>query len=241
LVTIKNQTEKNHTFLHTISLFKNIDDSDLIDFFNLVQVRQYNRGEMITLTSKQHAKCYIVYEGLLKLVKTDERGNEIVIDIADKTDVISAIHFSEHYDIYAEFVKKTTLLYFDKNMIDELSIKSHQFSINIINLLAENMQKLMLSAEVLQLKTAKEKVGWYLARSKINNTFQLAYSKSLIASYLGMRSESFSRALLDLKKEGVHLNNKTISLDNGSELCRYCDKVIGSKCTSTKTKTCVHN
>ena len=99
----------------------------------------------------------------------------------------------------------------------------------------------MLSKEVLQLKTAKEKVGWYLVHSKVNNTFKLPYSKALIASYLGMKPESFSRALTQLKEEGVNLENKSIVLDNGDELCKYCDKVTGSACQSFKTERCIHN
>ena len=241
MIPSKTNFNKYHAFLSKVSLFKDILEKDLTDFFHSMQIKQYHKGEMLTFNAPDHDKCYIVYEGLFKLTKFDENGDEIVIKILDKSDAISPMHFSPHYEVCAEFVKKTTLIYFTKKDIDDFIAKNHQFSTNIIDFLAKGVQDLLLSAEVLQLKSAKEKVGWYLVHAKINNTFELPYSKALIASYLGLKPESFSRALAKLKEEGIVLDNKTIKLLNGDELCKYCDKVIGSDCPSFLTENCAHN
>ncbi|WP_201341374.1 helix-turn-helix domain-containing protein [Abyssogena phaseoliformis symbiont] len=79
-----------------------------------------------------------------------------------------------------------------------------------------------------------------MVHSKINNTFELPYSKSLTAAYLGMKPESFSRALAELKKDGIILDNKKIKSANGHELCGCCDKVTGANCSSFKTDRCTH-
>jgi len=231
---------KYYNFLSRVSLFDGIDDKDLEQLFEDMHIKQYHRGEMVTFDTEEHAKCYITYEGLFKLTRVDEKGEEIVISIVDKADAISPMYFSEHYDVCAEFVKNTTLLSFNKDVIDAFASKNHQFALNIINFLAGNVQKLMLSKEVLQLKTTKEKVGWYLVHAKIDNSFTLPYSKHLIASYLGMKPESFSRALLNLKKEGISLEGKSIVLDTGDELCKYCDRVTGSNCQEFLSDRCMH-
>ncbi len=240
LISTAKQVNKYYLFLSKIALFKNIDEQELIDFINLVKVKQYYRGEMVTFDSQEHDKCYIVYDGLFKLTRMDEKGEEMVITIANKRSIVSPMHFSKHYEICAEFVKNTTLLYFNKDEIDSFTAKNHQFAMNVIDFLAESVQLLMLSAEVLQLKTAKEKVGWYMVQSKINNNFKLPYPKNLIAAYLGMKPESFSRALVQLKKDGIKVENKVIVLDDINELCQYCDKVTGANCRSFKTLSCAH-
>ncbi|MBT3276388.1 Crp/Fnr family transcriptional regulator [Candidatus Thioglobus sp.] len=240
MISAKNYHNKYYKFLEKTSIFKDIDTNDLVDFLETIKIKQYRKGEMVTFDSQEHAKCYIVFDGLFKLTRVDERGDEIVIALVDKKDIVSPMHYSKHYDICAEFVKNTTLIYFNKDEIERFTEKSHQFSTNIITYLAGNVQKLMVNAEVLQLKSAKEKVGWYLVHSKINNTFRLPYSKSLIASYLGIKPESFSRALILLKEEGISLANKTINLESGDELCKYCDKVTGSSCRSFESEGCAH-
>ena len=240
MIPSKEHLGRYHGFLSKLALFDNIEPAALESFFAKVQVKQYHKGEMVTFDAAEHSKLYICYDGLFKLSKIDERGDEIVLKIIDKRGVVSPMHFSQYYDVAADFVKNTTIFYFNDNDVADFMRKNHQFSLNIVKFLADSVQALMLSAEVLQLKTAKEKVGWYLVHAKINNTFELPYSKALIASYLGMKPESFSRALSELKKEGVTLENKTIKLDNGSELCRYCDKVTGSDCSSFGTNQCIH-
>jgi len=241
MIPIKEHFNKYHRFLSKLPLFKGILEDDLTNFFRSMQVKQFHKGEMVTFNMDEHSKLYIVYEGLFKLTKIDEKGDEIVLSILDQGGVVSPMHFSPYYDVCAEFIKNTTMFYFTEKAVNDFSTKNHQFSINTIKFLADSVQTLMISAEVLQLKTAKEKVGWYLVHAKINNTFKLPYSKSLIAAYLGMKPESFSRALTELKKDGVTLENKKIVLENGDELCKYCDKVSGSNCAFFQTELCIHD
>jgi len=241
MIPTKEHLNRYQSFLLRLPLFANIKHEDLEGFFSKMQVKQFHKGEMVSFDNAEHSKLYVCYEGLFKLTKIDERGDEIVLRIIDKYGVVSPMHFSPHYDVAADFAKNTTMFFFDEADVAELIRNNHQFSLNIIQFLADSVQALMLSAEVLQLKTAKEKVGWYLVHAKINNTFELPYSKALTAAYLGMKPESFSRALSELKKDGVMLENKKIKLASGDELCEYCDRVTGSKCSFFGTERCIHD
>jgi CRP-like cAMP-binding protein len=240
MIPTKKHLERYHNYLATLPIFNNLNKDDLKPLFDTLQVRQFHKSEVVAFNSKEHSNLYINFDGLFKLTKIDERGDEIVLKIVDKKGMVSPMHFSPHYNVAADFVKNTTLFYFPKEAIAAAMARHHQFSLNIVQFLAESVQSLMLSAEVLQLKTAKEKVGWYLVHSKINSTFTLPYSKSLTASYLGMQPESFSRALSELKKDGIVLDNKKIKLDNGNELCTYCDPVTGADCAFFETSYCIH-
>lgn len=241
MIASKKHLIKYHSFLSKQSLFEDISGSEISEFIQSLHIKQYHKGEMVTFDDQEHANLYIVYEGLLKLTKIDEKGDEIVLSILDKNDAVTPMYYSPYYDVCVEFVKNTTMFYFTEADVKHFIEKNHTFSNNIIKFLADSVQALMISAEVLQLKTAKEKVGWYLAHAKINNTFELPYSKVLIASYLGIKPESFSRALAELKKEGIVLKNKKINLVNGDELCKYCDRVTGSSCSLFQTDTCAHS
>ena len=241
VIASQDQLVKYHNFLAKQALFKDIEENDLIDFIQSLHIKQYQKGEIVTFNDQEHANLYIVYDGLLKLTKTNEKGDEVVLSIFDKNDAVTPMYYSPYYDVCVEFVKDTTMFYFTETDVKHFIRQNHAFSNNIIKFLADSVQALMISAEVLQLNTAKEKVGWYLAHAKINNTFELPYSKVLIASYLGIKPESFSRALAELKKEGIVLKNKKINLVNGDELCKYCDRVTGSSCSLFQTEACAHN
>ncbi|SMN14757.1 Hcp transcriptional regulator HcpR (Crp/Fnr family) [uncultured Candidatus Thioglobus sp.] len=230
-----------HSYLLKLPIFQGLNEGQLKALFGTMQVKQHYKGEMVTFNAAKHSKLYINFDGLFKLTKINECGDEIVLRIVDKKSIVSPMHFSKFYNITADFIRNTTLFYFPEEAIKKMMKDNHQFSLNIIQYLSENAQALMLSVEVLQLKAAKEKVGWYLVHAKINNSFKLPYPKSLIAAYLGMKPESFSRALNALKKDGITLENKKILLDNGDELCGYCDPVTGADCPSFKTDRCLHD
>jgi CRP-like cAMP-binding protein len=241
-MTPSNENLSNYrSYLLKLPIFQGLSEQQLAPLLATMQVKQYHKGEMVSFNADEHSKLYINFEGLFKLSKINERGDEIVLRIVDKKSIVSPMHFSQYYDVVADFITNTTLFYFPEESIGKMMADNHQFSLNIVQFMADGVQALMLIAEVLQLKTAKEKVGWYLVHSKVNNTFKLPYPKSLIAAYLGMRPESFSRALGELKKDGVTLDNKKIKLHNGDELCSYCDPVTGSNCAFFKTSECTHS
>ena len=162
----------------------------------------------------------------------------MILRVINQGEVVSPMHFSHYYDVSAEFITDTTLLYFSEETINNLVKENLTFAKNIINMLAENVQSLMVTAEVWRLKNTKERLGWFLASVNNSNLGKLPISKSLLASYLGMTPESLSRALKKLSEEGIELENKNIIQKTGKELCAYCDKVIGSDCNVFGSHDC---
>jgi len=46
------------------------------------------------------------------------------------------------------------------------------------------------------------------------NSEKLPYEKARIASYLGMKLETFSRGVKKLKKQGINIDNNVVKLNN---------------------------
>ncbi len=225
-------------FLSGLALFDSLQDQEIESIFSLIKVKKYQKGELFSIDLDSRPRLYITYDGQFKLTKVNERGDEMILRVVSKGEVISPMHFSHYYDVSAEFVKHTTLFYLSEDKVNELIKSSPLFAKNIINMLAESIQSLMMTAEVWRLKNTKERLGWFLASVNGNNLGKLSISKSLLASYLGMTPESLSRALRKLKNEGISIENKTIKMQTGNELCSYCDKVIGSNCDLFGSKDC---
>ena len=200
--------------------------------------KKYQKGEIFSFDINNRPRLYLTFIGQFKLTKINERGDEMILRVVNAGEVISPMHFSHYYDVSAEFIKDTTLLYFSESTVNSFVKKSPQFAKNIINMLAESIQALMVTAEVWRLKNTKERLGWFLASVNNNNLGKLPIAKSILASYLGMTPESLSRALKKLSDEGIELENNTIVQKTGYELCSYCDKVIGSDCNVFGSHDC---
>lgn len=238
-MNFKNSEHKTYlNFLSELALFKNMQANEIESVTTYLKVKNYQKGEMFSFDVNNRPRLYISFTGQFKLTKINERGDEMILRVINQGEVVSPMHFSHYYDVSAEFITDTTLLYFSEETINNLVKENLTFAKNIINMLAENVQSLMVTAEVWRLKNTKERLGWFLASVNNSNLGKLPISKSLLASYLGMTPESLSRALKKLSEEGIELENKNIIQKTGKELCAYCDKVIGSDCNIFGTHDC---
>jgi CRP-like cAMP-binding protein len=234
-----NHNQKTYLdFLAGLPLFENIQKEETEQMISQINVKKYLKGELFSFDTNNRPRLYLTFMGQFKLTKINERGDEMILRVVNKGEVISPMHFSHYYDVSAEFVKETTLLYFSESTVNVFIKENPQFAKNVINMLAENIQSLMMTAEVWRLKNTKERLGWFLASVNNNNLGKLPISKSLLASYLGMTPESLSRALKKLSSEGIEIENKNIVQKTGKELCSYCDKVIGSNCNVFGSHEC---
>jgi len=67
---------------------------------------------------------------------------------------------------------------------------------------------------------------------------QLPYDKSLIASYLDMTPETFSRTLKKFKDRGFRIENNTITQPDPNALCGYCDQSLANACKYRDGEDC---
>ncbi|HIF20144.1 MAG TPA: Crp/Fnr family transcriptional regulator [Gammaproteobacteria bacterium] len=238
---LRSNSSINHrNFLSSLPLFENILEEEIESMLSHLKVKNFQKGEMFSFDVNNRPRLYLTLSGQFKLTKINIRGDEMILRVMNQGEVISPMHFSHYYDVSAEFIKDTTLLYFSESTVNSFVKKNPQFAKNIINMLAESIQTLMVTAEVWRLKNTKERLGWFLASVNNNNLGKLPISKSILASYLGMTPESLSRALKKLSDEGIELENNTIVQKTGKELCSYCDKVIGSNCNVFGSHDCPH-
>ena len=225
-------------FLSELPLFNDIQDQEIESILSLIKVRNYQKGEILSINVDKRPRLYITLDGQFKLTKVNERGDEMIIKVVNKGEVVSPMHFSHYYEVSAQFIKDTALLYLSEDTVNKLVKDNPSFAKNIINMLAEDIQSLMMTAEVWRLKNTTERVGWYLASVNTNNMGKLPISKSLLASHLGMTPESLSRALKKLSDEGIKIEHKVIKQETEKELCSYCDRVIGVNCNLFGSKDC---
>jgi CRP-like cAMP-binding protein len=134
------------------------------------------------------------------------------------------------------------LLIFQR-LIRSLAQKDHALSNNLLSAIAEQAQIYLRQLDQLNLKSVPQRVGNFVLRqflsdSKREKAITLPYDKSMIAAYLGMQPESFSRALSHLRKEGIDIDKDCITLPHLFALCGYCDIDTAQNCASHGTPEC---
>ena len=100
----------------------------------------------------------------------------------------------------------------------------------------------MLQIDAITIKTAKDRVGYYLLNRYIDghnaNTFELSFKKSEIARHLGITPETLSRSLAMIKDKHLSIQGEQVHLRNPFALCSFCDSDAQALCGRRNDPDC---
>ena len=120
---------------------------------------------------------------------------------------------------------------------------NNDLAINVLTAMSVHSQLLIQGLESIRLKSATERVGWFLLKllleqGRVPDMVELPYDKSLIASYLDMKPETFSRTLKKFKQKGFEIRKDAVILPQVKALCGFCDSNVSGICSKHGTPAC---
>jgi len=153
---------------------------------------------------------FVVLNGWVKLSRETVEGDEYVIGMFSRGESFAeaAIFDSGRFPVTAEAVEPARVLVVPAKPFMETISLDPQLAMSMLATMSRRLRHLVTQVEQLQAKSAPQRVGAFLLRLSDGVdgaiTVQLPYDKSLIAARLGMKPETFSRALAKLRHLGIH-------------------------------------
>lgn len=229
--------------ISSAALFKKIPLMELEKILERSQIKSFKKNEVIFLKSNKASNLYFAVSGLIKTSITNYDGEEMIIEISDHQQILNQI-FEDSFSFDCKAVEDCKiilipLINFRKNLEE-----NSQIAFNAMVEMSSKNSLLINRLEQFKLLSAEEKIGEFLLnssfeRKKKRRNFKLNLSKSLIASYLGIKSETLSRAFKKLiESESISLNKNHIKLPNESSLCKFCNDKISKNCNDKNSHFC---
>jgi len=233
------------SFLKSLPMLSALADGDLDELLSMSQIREYAKDKLLFLRDEPVARMYIILEGWVKAYNGLETGEEAILQMlgAGETLLESAVFLNMPTPVNAQVVEHATLLSIPAPVIRQRIQASPQLAVNMLNTVSLRSQRLVQQLELSRLKSAQERVGWFLLRLRLNQktpdgTILLPYEKSIIASYLDMRPETFSRTLKKFKDEGFKVATDHVVIPDDNALCGFCDAELAGNCGRVHTEDC---
>ncbi len=241
------QMLKYRKFLNALPTFASLEDEELDELLSFAQIREYSKDKLLFLRDEPASRMYIILQGWVKVYNGLETGEEAVLQMlgAGETLLESAVFLNVPTPVSAQVVEDALLLSIPAPVIRQRIQSSPQLAISMLNNVSLRSQRLVQQLELSRLKSAHERVGWFLLRLKLNQKsdgglIYLPYEKSIIASYLDMRPETFSRTLKKFKADGFQISSDTVQIPEGKALCNFCDVDLASQCGIAGSEKCPH-
>ena len=234
--------------MKSLPIFNGVNESQLEDLLKNAQVSNYRKNALLFLEGEKAINFYIILEGQIKLFTNDPDGQELILKIIRKQQnvSVSTLLLDPTFLTSAQIIDDSELLLIPINVLKQCLKTTPIFASNVVVNMATQYKELFYHLEDLTLKNVECRVGWFLLNSFLedsrgNNSFELPYDKNLIASYLRMKPETFSRTLTHLKEEGYFTMDKNlITLSGPLAFCNFCNKETAQKCKLHNSENCLH-
>ncbi len=218
------------TILKSTVLFSNIDEELFNLFASESLVKTYPKGKVLFLHEDKAEFFYVIASGWVKLFRETLDGEEAVIDVLKHGHIFgeTSIFDGGTYSNGAQIVEDATLIILPIALLKEKIEVNAKLSMQMLSSMSRFRKQQDNELEHLNLQNTPQRIGCFLLRLCNSNTdnssitLNLPYDKTLIASRLGMKPETFSRALSRLRKEtGIKITGATVKIDNIERLSSY--------------------
>lgn len=225
-----------------MSLFAGLTEQDRDTLIKGGRLRQVPRGHMLFAHGDKVTHFYVIVSGTMQLFRATPEGHEKTIEIAKsgqtmcEDEVMDACH---GHRVNGVAVEDSVVLEFPVAWLKETAKKHSVFALNLLSLISSRAHLAEVEAEHQATMSAAQLVACFMQRLCVlydfnPKGFDLPYSKTLIASRLGMELETFSRTLAKLKEHGITVEGNRVIITDlarvGEYVCGMCS--ISGECTT---------
>lgn len=191
----------------------NIEDfsNKLLSSCERVQLKKFEKNEIITTYIINRNQVCIVLEGSADLMRYDFNGNQMVVEKFNKFDVFGEIFYqiNTNNELFVIAKEKSKILIFNYDIFEKKCKKNckmhEELLIGLPNLVLTKVSDLNLRIELLSKKTIRDKLISYfriLSEKNFSKTFILPLSLTDLADYLSVDRSAMMREIKSLKNEG---------------------------------------
>jgi len=229
-------TKQFNHFLLQIPLFSGLSPETLKIFTDAIKTRKCTRGEALFLHEEDASFFYIITRGWVKLFRETLDGDEAIVDILTTRHMFgeTAIFEDGTYPYSAETVSDAEILILPTSTLEMAAQTDNKVALNLLKTMSFYRKQQSSEIEHLTVQNAPQRIGCFLLRlcdpeAQGSITLHLPYDKMLIASRLGMKKETFSRALSRLKTDaGIKVHGGTITINDMQVMADYCCSACSS-------------
>ena len=192
--------------------------------------RAYARGETLFSQGDPADGFFCVIDGWTKLYRLREDGEEVVVAIFSSGETFAevAMFLGGRYPASCEAVAPSRILKIDAENLRRAVLAEPQLAFDMLAAASLRLRQLVDEIEQLKARSAPQRIAAFFVELSPERAgparIELPYEKALIAARLGMKPESFSRALGKLSEFGVKVNRDHVDIEDVARLNAYASR-----------------
>jgi CRP-like cAMP-binding protein len=193
--------------------------------------RHYEKGTTLFLQGEPATAFFIVLDGWVKIYRTTPDGLEVVLHVFKRGETFAeaAIFLGGRYPASGETAAPSRLLTVDGAAFRSRIEERPALAMSMLASASYQLKFLVEQIEQIKVRSAPQRIADFIVRMtqvrKGAAIIELPFEKNLLANRLGMKPESFSRALAQLRVHGVTVERGTVSIADVGRLLSFVEYV----------------
>lgn len=198
--------------LSRFSLFRDLTDQELTEIANISISREWKKGNHIFLQDEPLENVYFIYDGKVKIYKSDVTGKEQIVNFLKGGDMFPHVGFFRKggYPAFSEVTEDSTIVVVPIAKFENLLVEQPELSIKVFKVLGEKIVDLQERLEAQVLNNTTEQIIKLLIRLGREHGQQMQdgrmklkgeFTNKDLANMIGTTRETVSRTLTKMKKE----------------------------------------
>ncbi len=218
-------------------LFSPLSNDDIQPFADAARPIRAPKGKVLFIQEDSAEYFYLITNGWVKLFRETIDGTEAVVDVLTKSHLFgeTSVFEQDTYSFSAQCVEDSHILMLPTKLLRHAIENNNQMALNMLSSMSAYRRRQGREIEHLNIQNAPQRIGCFLLRLCPENPsgaviLNLPYDKTLIASRLGMKPETFSRALAKLKSEtNIQIKGPVVTISDIDALISYtCNQCSSS-------------
>lgn len=231
--------------IQSMPLFSGLTEQDKGVLLKGGRIRQCSKGQMLFAHGEPVTHFYVIVKGTFQLFRTNAEGQEKTIEMLKAGQTMcegEILDACSSHRVNAVPVENSAVLEFPVGWLKENAKQYSVLALNLLSLISNQAHMAKVEAEHQATMSAAQLVACFMQRLCVlygfdPSGFDLPYSKTLIASRLGMELETFSRTLNKLKEHGITVEGTRVIITDLERIkeyvCNFCS--IAGDCTTHQT------
>ncbi|MBI2266155.1 MAG: Crp/Fnr family transcriptional regulator [Armatimonadetes bacterium] len=208
--------------LKSVPLFSSLGEEQILLLSRNAVKRGYKKGAILWQKEEKNTGLYVLLAGLLKVVEIHEDGRELTLNIMRPGDSVGEMSLLDGRPHSATVVALEDSECFVIRRDDFLDLfrRNPEIAVSLLNLLAERLRSLSLSATDFKFLDVYHRVARrLLLLCSQSGERELRISHQELANLVGATRENVTRVLDDMeKKEWIRMKKQKILIENPGEL-----------------------
>ena len=198
--------------LADFTLFRELNDFEITKIADISIAREWKKQSHVFLQGDPLENVYFIYDGKIKIYKSDINGKEQIVAIAKKGEMFPHVGFFRKgdYPAYAEVLESSTLIAIPISKFENVLIENPELCIKVFKVLGEKIVDLQNRLEEQILNNTYEQIVKLLIRlaqkhgkEQEDGTILLKseFTNKDLANMIGTTRETISRTLTKMKKD----------------------------------------